>query len=310
MKTTFAFLGLCLLIPIGVKAQLLEKVVVDRQENQEKYYLQIKPLDGDIQAVLLLLPGFGQKAESIFSESKLPYVASVNQVLSIALAGGPTLFLNKDLLQHIHLMMEDIIQKNPKTRQLPWIIGGFSAGGSIALRYAEYSQEAENQCPIKIEGVFAVDAPVDLLDIWNYFEREIAKDFSKPGVNEARFVQDLMRRNLGHPEENEEAYQQLSPFNMQAKSGNEVLLKNLAVRVYHDVDIAWQLKNRRRGARDGNYLCASEMINRLLILGNQRAEFIQASYTGYRSDGRRHPHSWSIVDEVECIQWIKGLAKP
>jgi len=30
---------------------------------------------------------------------------------------------------------------------------------------------------------------------------------------------------------------------------------------------------------------------------------------GYRLDGRRHPHSWSIVEPVDCINWILECLK-
>jgi hypothetical protein len=44
-------------------------------------------------------------------------------------------------------------------------------------------------------------------------------------------------------------------------------------------------------------------------MGNKRAEFMQSFKTGYRSNGQRHPHSWSIVDEKELIVWMEGLLK-
>ena len=90
---------------------------------------------------------------------------------------------------------------------------------------------------------------------------------------------------------------------------NEKFLKNTAVRVYHDVDIAWRLINRNQTVRESNYLVTSELINRLLLMGNKKAEFMQSYQTGYRSDGRRHPHSWSIVDEVGFTMWMKELIK-
>jgi hypothetical protein len=49
------------------------------------------------------------------------------------------------------------------------------------------------------------------------------------------------------------------------------------------------------------------LISRLMLMGNNKAEFMTAKQPGVRSDGTRHPHSWSIVDEVECIQWILKL---
>lgn len=54
-------------------------------------------------------------------------------------------------------------------------------------------------------------------------------------------------------------------------------------------------------------LATSELINRLMLMGNQEAEFIQTFQTGYRRNGQRHPHSWSIIDAEECVDWMKTL---
>jgi hypothetical protein len=39
-------------------------------------------------------------------------------------------------------------------------------------------------------------------------------------------------------------------------------------------------------------------------LGNKQAEFINPFGKGYRIEGNRHPHSWSIVDPAETIKWV------
>ena len=33
-------------------------------------------------------------------------------------------------------------------------------------------------------------------------------------------------------------------------------------------------------------------------------EFITTESRGYRANGNRHPHSWSIVDIGDLIQWM------
>jgi hypothetical protein len=88
---------------------------------------------------------------------------------------------------------------------------------------------------------------------------------------------------------------------------NERHLVNTAVRTYHDVDISWRIIQRNQTVHLSNYEVTAELINRLVLMGNTKAEFMQSFRTGYRANGQRHPHSWSIVDEVECVQWIKGL---
>jgi hypothetical protein len=53
-----------------------------------------------------------------------------------------------------------------------------------------------------------------------------------------------------------------------------------------------------------NALDGAAMINRLHIDGNERAEFVNALGKGYRPDGTRHPHSWSLAAPEECVDWV------
>lgn len=43
----------------------IERTVIDSSDADYGYYLKVKP-EGEIKSVLVLLPGFGQKAEDIF----------------------------------------------------------------------------------------------------------------------------------------------------------------------------------------------------------------------------------------------------
>ncbi len=51
----------------------------------------------------------------------------------------------------------------------------------------------------------------------------------------------------------------------------------------------------------------STMINTLRLLGNENAEFIATTGKGYRIDGRRHPHSWSVLDSEDTADWIEKM---
>lgn len=306
----YLLLTFCCLFQIAF-AQQIQKASIYPNNPQNGNYLWVEPLSNKIDAVLFLLPGFGQAPGSIFTESKLPYVAAVNNILTVAASGGMTMFVDDRLTNHLNLVIHRIIEQYPEIENKPWVMGGFSAGGTISLRYIENCQENREKCPVQFEGVFAVDSPVDLVEIWKYCDRELARNYSEIGMQEAKMVQSVFTRQLGTPEQEPERYAELTPFDIQAPlgKGNEVWLKDLAVRVYHDIDVNWQIQNRRRSAYESNFLQSSELINRLYLLGNERAAFIQATGKGYRSDGRRHTHSWSIVDEVECIQWVNGICK-
>lgn len=307
MKIILSFIFLSFLI-IDLIAQNYERVEFD-PSILDGYYLVVKPNTDEFNGVLVLLPGFGQNAESIFPESKLHNVAYVNGMLTIAIAGGRKLYADESVIEKLNQAL-DHVKKNYSVSADQFVIGGYSAGGTISLRYAEYCNQYSDTAPIQPKGVFAVDSPVDLFGIWNYFQREIRKDYSQAGVGEAKFISEIMINEIGKPETNKDKYNELTPFSSSlTEPGNEQYLSNIAVRLYEDIDVTWQLNNRRRSLYDSNALDASELINRLLLQGNENAEFITSKQPGYRSSGLRHPHSWSIVDEVELIQWSLRILK-
>ncbi|MBK9320116.1 MAG: hypothetical protein IPM91_15845 [Bacteroidetes bacterium] len=65
-------------------------------------------------------------------------------------------------------------------------------------------------------------------------------------------------------------------------------------------------KNRRMDSYDMFALNQKAMINQLKIIGNDKVESINALGKGYRTDGTRHPHPWSIVDVDDCINWTQN----
>lgn len=307
MKTRLAFMLMGLVT--WCNGQSIEKHAF-AEGNAKDYYLTLRPATPEIKGVLVLLPGFGQAPESIFPESKLFNVAYANSLLVMAVAGGEKLYADEVVVARLTKALEHLRKKFPVIRADQFVIGGYSAGGTIALRYAEYCGERPGDFPIAPRGVFSVDSPVDLFDIWEYFQREARKNYSEVGANEARFVTEIMAREIGTPSTHAARYQQLSPFNHAKKEpGNEKFLMKTAVRLYEDTDVVWQLTERRRSIFDNNMLAASELINRLLLAGNAQAEFMAARQPGVRSSGLRHPHSWSIVDEVELVQWALRILK-
>ncbi|MBX9449077.1 MAG: hypothetical protein KL787_04905 [Taibaiella sp.] len=86
-------------------------------------------------------------------------------------------------------------------------------------------------------------------------------------------------------------------------------MKDIPVRIYNDVDVCWWIENRNADLYAMNAVDQSAMINLLRMNGNTRAEFINAYQKGYRLEGMRHPHSWSIVDPEDCIDWISSIIK-
>ncbi len=306
MKKILFVLGIFATIHCNAYTQNYEKIVIDKSDSLYGYYLAVRPQSSNIKGVMVLLPGYGSGPETIFPETKLHNVAYINDILTIAVSTDRKLYADQSVTDGLNKILKDVIARFSVPAD-KFVIGGFSAGGTLSLRYTELCKQNPSAFPINPQAVFSVDGPVDLVDLYGYFEREIKKNFARVGVDEAVMAKGIMDKELGPLKDNKQAYISQSPFSEELDvPGNDQYLKSIPVRVYHDIDVVWMLKNRHRSLYDMNALASSEMIERLILAGNDKAEFMPGK-TGYRSNGERHPHSWSIVDEPELIQWVKKV---
>lgn len=84
-------------------------------------------------------------------------------------------------------------------------------------------------------------------------------------------------------------------------------LNDIKTRFYIEPDTALYLKNREIPFEQTNAYIIQKTAQHLKDdLGWQNIELIETKEMGYRSNGERNPHSWSIVDMDELIKWIKG----
>ena len=188
----------------------------------------------------------------------------------------------------------------------PFIIGGFSLGASGAVKYAERALQAESKLP-NPAMLFGIDPPLDLERMLISIDKAIVRNSSEASVKEAKFIKEKMKDLFGKSNEELRKY---SAYTYTDNTNKHIAsLKNIPVRLYTEPDINWQIENRARDFYDLNSSDCSAMINDLRILGNKQAELIVTSGKGYRINGTRNPHSWSIVDEKELMNWIKNYLK-
>ncbi|MDQ3046765.1 MAG: hypothetical protein M3R27_04390 [Bacteroidota bacterium] len=291
-------------------SQGIKKIVLNENDFHSGHYLVVEPENTDsISGVLFLLAGFGQIPEDTPPETKLHNVAFANNILTIFYAGGNKLYADSLTQLKITKVIEDVITRY-KVKKNTFVLGGYSAGGMLAMRYVELCNQFPDKFPIQPKGIFTVDSPIDIFTIYEQLEESAKNNYSELAVEEAVRAMGHIKNDFGVPRQNIEIYGKLTAFSMNKEySQNEKFLKNIAVRTYHDVDISWRIKNRNQTVHGSNYEVTAELINRLVLMGNDKAEFMQSFETGYRSNGQRHPHSWSIVNEVEFMQWMKGLVK-
>ena len=316
MKYLLHLIGL--LLTSNLFSQTIEKIWFDKNDSIYGYYVMIKPASMRVQGALVLLDGYGGNADGFLSETKIHNVAYVNDILTICIPTGTRLYADTKMIELLNKVLADVA-KNYGLRKDQFAIGGMSSGGTIVLRYSEMCYENPEQFPIKPKVVFDVDSPVDLIGLYESSEKDLQSKSGGWWLGEDQMIVDRLTKELGDEKTSIDNYNKVSPFYNGAKGpGNEKYLSNVAFRTYHDVDVPWHIQNRRHSIFNTNMLLASELVNRLVLMGNDQAEFVSSKIQGRRSNGQRHPHSWNIVDEIDLVQWVKEklnfypdhLAKP
>jgi hypothetical protein len=242
----------------------------------------------------------------MLAETKLHNVAFNNDLLTVMASMGPEVCADEAAVRRLESILRDV-KKRFSIDSSKFALAGYDVAGNIALRYTEMCYEHPDQFSEQPKAVFGIDCPVDLFGLYRRCERTIHKNYYRAAVSDARLYLNLLKKGAGGTvQEKPDMYRRLTPFESQGDSaGHEQYLKQVPVRLYFDTDIGWQLKTKRNGYYDTNIPDGSEMISRLMLLGNKDAEFLASKQPGVRSNGSRNPSSYSIVDEVDCIHWIK-----
>ena len=161
-------------------------------------------------------------------------------------------------------------------------------------------------------AVFAVDSPLDY-ERWFVAAELHLKRLALAGrdlAEDRNAVNELRKAFGGSPTEALETYRRQSPVStLVADGGNARLLKDTPIRLYIEPDLKWRLENWDQDIYNSNMPDATALINILRLLGNKDAELITTAGAGYRPDGSRNPHSWSIVDERALAQWLIALLR-
>lgn len=261
--------------------------------------------------VLLLLPGLGGKAQNVFQETTLGQQASQAGFVTIVPTLNTRLYLDSAGTYFLDQVLQRVIQQYPTVgRNL--FLGGFSAGGHVALAYAETLVRDTTRLPVRVKAVFSVDSPVDLAAFWQVGQRQAAQNCNPQLVQGGRATMATLTQAFGgSPEQKPAAYRQYSAFSSSDPiGGNLTLLKSTPVRVYCEPDLnfwrrqycpTWQLE-------DLNAAMLKIMIETLRRQGNTRADYLETTGKG-RLGKRPFPHSWSIVDASECIQWLQAYVQ-
>lgn len=253
-----------------------------------------------VKGILILLPGWGESLSSIFKKTSLPQRLADNGYLTIVPELHQTLFADDFTIAELNWFFKtQSVKYNLIEPDL--ILGGLSAGGAIAIGYAEYLL-ASDTMP-KPKGVFAIDPPLDLERMYASAERKIKYDCGGLIRKEGYFIKGYLENALsGSPQSKPDQYIRHASYSARSSDGaNAKWLKDIPIRLYTEPDLAFVRKTycEELQFEDINAFDLEKLHAFLLQLGNKRCEYITTLNKGF--------HSWNIVDAADCVNWILGL---
>lgn len=275
----------------------------DGDNNAKLLYYHALVPKGNLIGAVVLMPGTWESTEHLMSSTQtLCEMAYQNHLAVIVPSINQRLTMTDAIFELMNQMFRDAIQRY-HIPQNKFVIGGWSMGGLFSLRYTEKANQDSTLAAIHPAGAFSCDGPCDLENIYHNFQLKLQKF---PNSNEPSYgIYEMEKYCHGNPENAREKYVDFSCYShAQSDGGNAKYLLNTPVRIYDDVDPIWWMQNRDVDMYDMNALDQSALILYLNDHGNKQAEFINAFGKGYRIEGNRHPHSWSIVEPLDCVDWI------
>ena len=259
------------------------------------------------QGLLVLLPGRGEPAQNVFRATHLAQEAAARGLLVLVLGLNDRSYLDSTSVLVLDAAIGQAVRATP-TLATRVVVGGFSAGGQLAVAYAETVCRDSAQRPWQMRAVLGVDPPLDLVAHWQRAQRHLAAhDCPALQAGDARIVRELTQAFGGSPAQVPAVYHARSAF-VQGDSlgGNAQYLRRLPVRLYCEPDLLfWQQQYcAALQLTDFNAPGAAAFVACLQRQGNRQAQYLPTTGKGFQGK-HRMPHSWSIVDAADCAAWLQ-----
>jgi len=253
--------------------------------------------------LLILFPCFPCDAENTLSEFKIEEISVKNGFSVLAMNLNQHLYLNQKEKQELAEQLTNIVlEQNLSKKNI--FIGGFSSGGNVSLLISDYLVKNESQ--ILPKGVFIVDSPIDFIGLYKTAEKNLKLNFSELSVQESTWIKNMFDKEFGNPTNGIINYEQNSPYTFETQNIDNLKgLEKLKIRFYTEPDKKWWSENRKNDFEDLNAFYIQKLSEKLKTeFGKNNIELINTENRGYRVNGERHPHSWSIVNEKDLISWM------
>jgi len=256
--------------------------------------------------VVVLFDGFRVHTDSVDPESFEGTTLAAGLGIVRITTGNPLdFYFGDDTLSEVATRLQDVMD-GQGWRNVPVYFAGMSLAGTRALRLTVFLEQHGAEFWLTPEAVAIVDAPLDMIRVWNGEGKSAADNVHTAAADEGRWVKYLLETNLGGtPETARDAYIAYSPYTFDAPGGgNARYLHGVRLRAYHEPDIDWWMAERGKSYYQMNSLDMAALINDLRIAGNTGAALITThnARDGY-ADGSS-PHTWSFVDNADLVSWF------
>lgn len=252
--------------------------------------------------LLILYPCFPCDADNTKTEFPIIDQALAENIAVLLVNFNMRLSLTEEEKKSNMSLLEKVTKTNHINTKNTYI-GGFSSGGNMSLLVSDYL--IKQQSSIQPKGVFIVDSPIDLLGLYVNSKKNIQKNFSSVAVEESKWIINMLEKEFGTGKDQLVNFENNSPYIAKTKSLlNLTHLKNTRIRLYTEPDANWWKVNRQTDFEDTNAYYIEQLAKDLKENGYPYVEHITTTNKGYRNNGDRHPHSWSIVDKMGLINWI------
>lgn len=277
---------------------------IEKQTSEIISTKEFKLIRADNQkGLLILFPCFPCNAENTLNEFKIADISVKNGFSVLAMNLNELLYLKPNEKEELAQQLIKIVSEYNLNENNIYF-GGFSSGGNVSLLITDYL--IKNKSQIQPKGIFVVDSPVDLLGLYKTAEKNLKLNFSKPSIQESTWIKNSFDNELGDPENGITNYEQYSPYTFETDNIDNLKgLEDLKIRFYTEPDLKWWDKHAKNSYEDLNAFYIQKLSDKLKTeFRTEKIELIKTENKGYRANGERHPHSWSIVNEKELINWM------
>ena len=292
---------ICCFIAISVSyGQIPKQIYKSDSSKTEGFNYVIPSLNmekaKDTETVVVILNGFLESPYSVFFESDLVEAfdkAGYTTIIPVLSKSNDGLYLIDAYIKKVHTLITDYLLEKKLPKDSKIILGGFSLGGTRAIKTYIHNLASSDQ--LNITHVFAIDPPLD-------FRRFLTAEKKSNHLELTPIL-----ANETDPQRLDRYIDSISIFNYEKlENFNTSLFKNIKLRIYNEPDLDWQFNHRNRNLMDLNLIDQSILTNHLKsIFPDADVELILSKIKGLRRQtNQRNPHSWNIVDTHELVKWL------